>query len=404
MIKSDFIAISSDFLNERELQKILLANQTKLKKFCQDQIDEADILNAAKVCYFIATGGTEAQVIALQKQRDRIFTHEEVTLLAYESNNSLAASLELLARFQQLGNSGRIIYLPESDAIIEENDKIRNLAIKDVLSGYRIGQIGKPSDWLVASSPSAKTVKDYWGADLIDIELADLKQLYSQISQTECANASAALTSSSQKIIEPSEQDITNNVKVYLAMKKLIQRYSLDAVTLRCFDLVLDLGTTGCFALSRLNDEGVIAGCEGDIVSTLGMLFSYQKTGILPWMANPSSLDIKHNSLILAHCTVPISMVKNYTLRSHFESGIGIGIQGKIPSNEVTIFRIGGNKLDKIWQAKGKLSSDPLQEDLCRTQVKITLDPDRKVGELLTNPLGNHLIVLPGYQGDLTAT
>lgn len=42
----------------------------------------------------------------------------------------------------------------------------------------------------------------------------------------------------------------------------------------------------GCYSLARLLDEGVVAGCEGDVCSALGMLWSKLMTGQVPWMAN----------------------------------------------------------------------------------------------------------------------
>ena len=50
----------------------------------------------------------------------------------------------------------------------------------------------------------------------------------------------------------------------------------LDACVVRCFDLVTDLRTTGCLALSWLLDQGVVAGCEGDIPATLTMVWARQ--------------------------------------------------------------------------------------------------------------------------------
>lgn len=44
--------------------------------------------------------------------------------------------------------------------------------------------------------------------------------------------------------------------------------------------------TAGCYSLARLLDEGVIAGCEGDVCSALGMLWGKLMTGQVPWMAN----------------------------------------------------------------------------------------------------------------------
>ena len=195
------------------------------------------------------------------------------------------------------------------------------------------------------------------------------------------------------KIAEPDQQDLEKNVKVYLVLQNLIEHYKLDALTIRCFDLVKALQTTGCFALSKLNDEGIIAGCEGDITAVLAMLWSYRKSGKIPWMANPSGIDLKENSLALAHCTVPRTLVDSYDLRSHFESGLGVGIQGFFPTGiKVNLLRIGGEELDKIWQAAGELIATGCDEKLCRTQIKVKL-LNKNVSELLQNPLGNHLVL-----------
>ncbi len=400
-MKPVFIPVASDFLGKKELEKIIASNLKRLNIYCEKRIEKDKILEAEKLYYFIITGGTEALVLDLQKLRDEKFANEEIVLLAYESNNSLAASMELLARFNQIGKKGRIIYLPANTTPENQTLNIQNLNGKDQLTGSRIGEVGTPSDWLVASSPSIETVKENWGADVVPIKIEELKNLFSKITDEECKNDFNDLTGYSQKIIEPTNIDIINNIKVYLAMKKLIKKYDLSAVTLRCFDLVLDLGTTGCFALSRLNDEGIIAGCEGDMVSTIGMLLVYKKTGKIPWMANPSRLDLENNSIIIAHCTVPRTIVKDYTIRSHFESGIGVGIQGTFPKGGVTIFRIGGNNLNKVWVANGEIVQTSKEEDLCRTQIEVKLNSEYNVADLLEEPLGNHLIIVPGIFEEL---
>ena len=109
MIKSTFIPVASDFLGEKELEIIIASNLEKLNNYSEDRIGKTDILKTEKVYYFIVTGGTEAQVLDLQKIRDAKFEDKEIILLAYESNNSLAASMELLARFNKIGKKGRII-------------------------------------------------------------------------------------------------------------------------------------------------------------------------------------------------------------------------------------------------------------------------------------------------------
>ncbi len=395
LMKNYFFHIASDFISEKEIQSIIRINAGYLAKLNCELISKDEFLKVDQLYYFVVTGGTEQQILDLHKKRLVNHTNEEVVLLAHATHNSLPAALEVLARLQQDGIEGKVIYLPQAGKYFNKDKQvnIRNFADRELLAGKRIGLIGAPSDWLVASSPSKETVKKAFRADVIEIELAELKELFKSISNSEISSIKTDFLAEADSILEPSEKEIDDNIRIYLALKKLISDYSLDAVTIRCFDLVLDLKTTGCFALSHLNDEGIIAGCEGDLVSTIGMMWAFEKTGRLPWMANPAQIDLNENSLILAHCTVPCSLVSGYTIRSHFESGIGVGIQGEFYKQEVEIFRFGGKKLDKIWCVKGKIIQTGNDENLCRTQIKVKLNNVYSVQDLLTNPLGNHLVV-----------
>jgi len=197
-MKPAFIPVASDFLSKEVHEKIITSNYENINKFCEIRIGKEDILEAEKINYFIVTGGTEAQVLALQKLRDEKFADEEIILLAYESNNSLAASMELLARFNQIGKKGRIVYLPASEDVHTSSANIQNLNGKGQLEGSRIGEIGKPSDWLVASSPSAETVKTNWGADVVPIKMEELKKYFSEIIESECQENFNDLTGRSQ--------------------------------------------------------------------------------------------------------------------------------------------------------------------------------------------------------------
>ena len=244
------------------------------------------------------------------------------------------------------------------------------------------------------------TVHNNWGAEIIDIPMSHLTDGVKLIRDQETTESLNRLYVQSKKTNKPSERDIIDNIRVYLSMKKIVDHYDLDAITVRCFDLISDLKMTGCLALSHLNDDGIIAGCEGDLVSTLGMLYAYRLTGIVPWMANPSRIKSETNSVIFAHCTVPCSIINGYTLRSHFESGIGVGIQGTFPPQDVTILRIGGKNLNLLWCVEGTIIKNHQENDLCRTQVEVRVDHEYNVTDLLRKPLGNHHIILRGHLRD----
>lgn len=78
----------------------------------------------------------------------------------------------------------------------------------------------------------------------------------------------------------------------------------LDAVTLSCFSLIEKLGTTGCLALALLNDEGIPAGCEGDLQSIFTLLIAKTLTGQAGFMANPAFINDDLNEIVMAHCTI----------------------------------------------------------------------------------------------------
>lgn len=393
-----FITVSSEFVDDNNLKKIIAANSQALQKLNLQLHSDNEFYPPENIGYFVVSGGTEQQILDIHKKRSAKFPGEDVVLLAHATHNSLPAALEVMARLHMDNTRGRIIYLPQ----IETNHfsaNIREFIDKETLAARRIGLVGAPSDWLVASLPSPETVKAALGAEVIPLEIDEIKQSFQKVNYREIKEIKADFINNALEIIEPSEQEIEDNIRVYLAIKQLVSKYKLDAVTVRCFDLVSDLKTTGCFALSRLNDEGIIAGCEGDLVSTLGMMWAFAKVGKLPWMANPAQVDLRDNSLILAHCTVPRSLISNYLVRSHFESGIGVGIQGNFPTREVEIFRLGGKSLSKIWWAKGKLIQNGNDDNLCRTQIKVKLNTGFFVQDLLIEPLGNHLIVVDSSCG-----
>jgi L-fucose isomerase-like protein len=116
-------------------------------------------------------------------------------------------------------------------------------------------------------------------------------------------------------------------------------------------------------------------------------------------MANPATLDVERNELVLAHCTVAPSMVENFALDTHFESGMGVGISGQFAVQPVTLIRLGGADLDACWIAEGDIVATGDDADLCRTQVTVALSSGN-VDDLLTRPLGNHLVLAAGHHED----
>ena len=102
---------------------------------------------------------------------------------------------------------------------------------------------------------------------------------------------------------------------------------------------------------------------------------------------------------MIAHCSCPLSIADGFVIRSHFESGIGVGIAARIPPGPCTVFRLGGERLNHLFVREGNITESLTREDLCRTQVKISVDGPLE--PLLSSPLGNHHVLITGHHRDL---
>lgn len=316
------------------------------------------------------SGGTERLMKNLRDAWDPA-CQRPVWVLAMPHHSSLAAALEFLASLHNAGIPGRVFYFDpqagdDDPGIRELAEALETLHANRFMHTARMGLIGLPSDWLLTSPPDADLMKTTWGPELITIPTE------------ECLRAFDA------------------GQKMDQALQSLIAQYRLTALTLRCFELIMSRDTTACLALARLNDEGIPAGCEGDIPSAMGLLWIRTLWNEPAWMANPSRLDLRANRLTLAHCTVPFSLISRHEIRTHFESGRGTAIAGYWASDEVTVFRLGGPRLQDWWIGQGRVTERGHDENLCRTQVQVELDNPAALPSLLQRPLGNHLLVVPG--------
>jgi L-fucose isomerase-like protein len=337
-------------------------------------------------------------------KRSRTSPGQSLVLIAHPGNNSLPAALEVLARLQQDGAQGRIFYLdgPDDAAGLREIvDSVHDIEVRQALQRARIGLIGTPSDWLVASSPDPSTIRAAWGPTVVPVEMGEVVKALEAVPDADLKPHVDAFIAGATEVCGPTSADIRGVARVYLALKQIVTDHEIDALTVRCFDFVQQQGTTGCFGLAQLTDGGIIAGCEGDLVSTVGLLWAHELLGVTPWMANPAQLDPARNALWLAHCTVPRTLVDRYRLRSHFESGLGMGIQGTLPAGPVTLLRIGGKAMDRLWLAEGDIVRTGDADNLCRTQAEVRLTRGGNVTDLLQAPLGNHLVLVLGHHLDL---
>jgi L-fucose isomerase-like protein len=312
-------------------------------------------------------------------------------LLTSGKSNSLAASLEILSYLRQQGLKGEVLH-GSADYIRHRIDVIATAQkARKALQGTRIGVVGQPSDWLISSHADPTAVMDRMGAKIVEVPM---EELLNEISKADGSPAPREIP-----MADNVRKSYPGAVQIYNALKVLVEKYELSAFTLRCFDLLTAVGNTGCLALASFNSDGIPAACEGDVPALLTMMISRALTGICGFQANPARIDTETGKMLFAHCTIPFNMVENWQYDTHFESGIGVGIHGEFPEGPVTIFKVSGD-LSMYFVAEGELLYNQYEDNLCRTQVAIQIDP-ADARYFLTGPIGNHHIILPGHCREL---
>ncbi len=340
------------------------------------------------------TGGTERTIqIAF---RD---VHIPVILLACDRANSLPAALEMLPRLRDMGKDVKLIFAKEYDENVFralESFLVTRKAVKR-LKETTLGLLGSPSPWLIGCTTDYRLLEDKFGLTIKRLDLLTLYKEYQEISHSDAEDVAKRIVDSVGGLKDTSYETVVEATRMYLAPKKIVEKEASDALAVKCFEIIPVVHNTSCLMVSKLVDEGVIAGCEGDINATVSMILLNYLTNQPVWLANPASVDYERNTLTLAHCTVATRLasdLKKIVLRSHFESGRGVSIQGKVRKGRVTLIRLGGPRLNKMIILSGQIvATDMNYGYMCRTQVDVKLKGS--MVNFLDESLGNHLAMVP---------
>lgn len=381
--------IVSDFQKSNTIDETTAKFNNDLKESLNHlKIELVDEKDADLIIYYIRSGGTENMF-------KEIFVPQDINLLLTTTmHNSLPAALEIHSYLSDQGLNVEILH-GEPDYIAQRIHTFAKIeSAKNVLKKDKLGVIGAPSDWLIASYVDYELVNDVFGIEVIDIPIDEFYKVWEEF---KIENVTTPYDGD-DAIKNYDQNKVVISNRIYKSLKVIIEKYELTAITLRCFDLINEGCGTGCLALSYLNAENIIAGCEGDVAAAISMLIMNRLTDEPMFMSNPSRIDLKENTVLFAHCTLPWNMASKNELDTHFETGTGIGVRGYIEEGDVTVFKL-GRDLEQYFISDGSLIDTGNEGVLCRTQVNIKLTEDVKY--FLKNTLGNHHLICKGHYAKL---
>ena len=209
------------------------------------------------------------------------------------------------------------------------------------------------------------------------------------------------------------EENMNTLAKTGVVIDEYIEEYSLDALTLRCWnELETILRISPCILLSELNDRGIVASCEIDLCSAITMramdLASEQPTTCLDWNNNYGDDEDK---VILFHCG-PVAqslMTEKGTVTEHKmfaknDPGSGWGTnEGRIKAFPMTYSNC--QTLDGklvVYASEGEFTDDVIPSEYfgCAGVAKID-DLQNKLIRLARGGFKHHTAVAVGHMKEI---
>lgn len=178
--------------------------------------------------------------------------------------------------------------------------------------------------------------------DLINIRDFNEKY-YSRVTDDEAKPIAERWFNNAEKVIEHTISDLIKPAKLYLALRRLIEDYKADAVTID--DIVLYnsgfLDTWPCLPFMELTlRDRVVSVCEGDLISgTLMLLMKFYAN--VPGFINDPAPDMGKGEIVYFHCYAPVnargfdsSDLSPYIITPAHGGGKKLSIHVKLPVNE----------------------------------------------------------------------
>lgn len=282
--------------------------------------------------------------------------------------------------FSQWKRAGdRLLLLPTSD-YGEIRRAVRLLRVPGLLQQTRVLAVGRPKG--TASACSAEQVRDRLGPELVLVNNERVIEAHKAV-DPEAAEAEAKTywMSQARRIVEPTEADIVNSARLFLAMKGIMIEERAQAIT---SSHCMGAPAKGCLAFSKLNDLGFVGACEGDMDSTLTMLLFAYAFGIPGFISDPL-FDLSKDALLHAHCTSatmldgPAGERAPFLMRTQCESKQGVALEVKMRvGQEVTCAKLAN--LETMLVSTGKITEIPNYEDRgCRTQITTEVRDARRM-------------------------
>jgi hypothetical protein len=238
------------------------------------------------------------------------------------------------------------------------------------------------------SQPYAEKLKATWGTAIAHCGPERFNAIFAKADVTAAQAVVNRWKTGARKVVEPSDKDLLDSARFYLAMRQVMTEEQAQGITINCLGLfgVKVLPAYPCLGFTELNNKLFVGGCEGDLDSAATMLlFGYMVRK--PGFISDPVIDTAKNVVIHAHCVAPTLMDgpggkrAPYIIRSHLEDDKGAVLQVTMRTGQpVTMAKLICDS-DQMLLSTAKITGTPAVERGCRTKITTAVPDARKILE-----------------------
>lgn len=146
------------------------------------------------------------------------------------------------------------------------------------------------------------------------------------------------------------------SIRIYLAYRRFVEEYGYDAVAVSCWPKFQDdYKYSVCSVLGMLNDDKIVAACEGDLMSAISMIALQEMSGDSTTLMDFGAFDESDESILLWHCgpsskafcrSNGYSLGENYSGMAHEKGkicGTGVARDMVFDAGKASVFRFSGD-------------------------------------------------------------
>lgn len=326
------------------------------------------------------------------------------------SFSSVGANV-LHGTFDEMGQKHQLFYgMPDDDAVLDEvSDFARAAFIKSRLAKTRLGILGGRAISAYPTTADPIQIKKIFGVEVEHIDQMILLQKAEKMSSEECGRILKNIREKYGSVEVP-ENTLEKCVRVYLALKEIIMQYDLDMISVKCIGEFMDSYTSCCLALSMLNDEGCVCGCQCNINAIISGYILTKLSGSPHFFGDVNMVDVKESTARMINCgSVPGRLAENrkdiHIVEQYAYMGAGRGACTYFCCKEgsVTFGTLGRKEGQYVMHiAEGTAFKKPLAElESVRTWaqafIKLHCDPVK----FYKNLRCNHSVFVYGNYGNV---